>query len=76
MLKVLLFLLFTLSITGCAPFQPYTELSPSKYYIVKADDNIHSIAFAPRQEKAGRFAPTANLVTNKNVPQSSVLLAE
>ena len=46
MLKILYALLTLVALSGCAPFQPYTELSPPNYYIVKADDNIHSIAFA------------------------------
>lgn len=39
-------LLVFLGLTGCTPFQPYTELAPNRYYIVQPDDNIHSIAFA------------------------------
>lgn len=46
MQKVLFVLLTAVAVLGCAPFQPYTELSPPNYYIVKSDDNIHSIAFA------------------------------
>ena len=46
MLKVLLVTSMVVGLFGCAPFQPYTELSPLKYYTVKPDDNIHSIAFA------------------------------
>ncbi len=46
MLKILYALLTVVAVSGCAPFQPYTELSPPNYYIVKPHDNIHSIAFA------------------------------
>lgn len=46
MLKVLLVLSTVVAVFGCTPFQPYTELSPLKYYTVQPDDNIHSIAFA------------------------------
>ncbi|MDH3763714.1 MAG: LysM peptidoglycan-binding domain-containing M23 family metallopeptidase [Gammaproteobacteria bacterium] len=46
MLRVLFVLLTVVAVFGCAPFQPYTDQSPPNYYIVKPDDNIHSIAFA------------------------------
>lgn len=46
MLKLLFPLLTIIAVSGCAPFQPYTELAPPNYYIVKPNDNIHSIAFA------------------------------
>lgn len=39
-------LLAATAISACAPFQPYTDLSPRKYYTVQPGDNLHSIAFA------------------------------
>lgn len=46
MLKVLFVILMAVTVSGCAPFQPYSEPSSPNYYTVKPDDNIHSIAFA------------------------------
>jgi len=45
MLKVLFPLLMIIAVSGCAPFQPYTELTRPNYYVVKPNDNLHSIAF-------------------------------
>ena len=44
--KILFVLLTSVAVTGCAPFQPYSEQSSPNHYTVKPDDNIHSIAFA------------------------------
>ena len=46
MLKVLFVLLAVIAVFGCASVQPYSERSSQNHYTVKADDNIHSIAFA------------------------------
>ena len=44
--KILFVLLTGVAVTGCAPFQPYSEQPLPNRYTVKPDDNIHSIAFA------------------------------
>ena len=46
MLKVLFVLFTVVAVFGCASVQPYSERSSQNHYTVKADDNIHSIAFA------------------------------
>lgn len=45
MLKIIWISSVVIALSACAPFQPYVEDSPPRYYIVQADDNIHSIAF-------------------------------
>jgi spore germination protein YaaH len=32
-------------LSACTPFQPYTENSSDRYYIVQPGDSFHSIAF-------------------------------
>ena len=46
MLKVLFVPLTVIAVFGCASVQPYNERPSQNHYTVKADDNIHSIAFA------------------------------
>ena len=44
--KVLFLLLMIIAVFGCASVHPDSERSSQNHYRVKADDNIHSIAFA------------------------------
>lgn len=44
--KIFYALILTFGLTGCTPFQSYSELAPHQYYIVQPDDNVHSIAFS------------------------------
>ena len=34
------------TLAGCSPFQSFEELSPRRFYLSKANDNLYSIAFA------------------------------
>ncbi len=55
-------LITALALVACAPFQPYTQESSDRYYIVQPGDNVDSIAFlletTPRQLR--RANPWAN----------------
>jgi len=54
--------MLAIALGACAPFQPYTENSSNRYYVVQPGDNIDSIAFlletTPRQLQ--RENPWAN----------------
>ncbi|TNF86356.1 MAG: peptidoglycan DD-metalloendopeptidase family protein [Gammaproteobacteria bacterium] len=55
-----------ITISACAPFQPYPENTSDGYYIVQPGDNMHSIAFlletTPRQlQRANPWANSGTL---------------
>ena len=43
--KLAILLPAVISVTACAPFQPYTEIRSETHYIVQPGDNMDSIAF-------------------------------
>jgi len=45
MSKIVIILLAAITVSACAPFDPYVENSPQDYYIVQPNDNLYSIAF-------------------------------
>ncbi len=51
-----------IALSACAPFQPYTENSSDRYYIIQPGDNFDSIAFAleTTPEQLQRANPWAN----------------
>ena len=66
------------AITACAPFQPYSENTSSRYYIVQPGDNIHAIAFllqtTPRElQQANPWANSGQLQAGMrlSVPRQS-----
>ena len=66
LLKYATTLIAAIAIAACAPFQPYTENSSDRYYVVQPGDNIHSIAFlletTPRQlQRANPWANSGKL---------------
>ena len=66
LLKYTTTLIAAIALGACAPFQPYTQDSSDRYYIVQPGDNIHSIAFlletTPRQlQRANPWANSGKL---------------
>jgi hypothetical protein len=64
--KYTITLIAAIAIGGCTPFQPYTENSSDRHYVVQPGDNIHSIAFlletTPRQlQRANPWANSGKL---------------
>lgn len=45
MLKIVIVLLAAMTVSACAPFDPYVENSQQNYYIVQPNENLYSIAF-------------------------------
>jgi murein DD-endopeptidase MepM/ murein hydrolase activator NlpD len=82
-LKYVTLLLSVIALGACAPFQPYTEQSSDRYYVVQPGDNIDSIAFlletTPRHlqranpwANSGQLQPGMRLTIPSRLPGSNI----
>ena len=76
-----------ITLGACAPFQPYTQESSDRYYIVQPGDNVDSIAFlletTPRQlhranpwANSGRLQPGMRLSIPSQQPGQDIATSE